>query len=102
MSIEEMIHKGEIVLIERKQLDRLLRETRLGIVKKICSAKEAMYILGMSAKTFYKHIKTVDCLVKLANKVGTYDLESVYNEARRLTSNKIIYKRKKATRKSGL
>lgn len=84
MTLTEKIENGEVVLIGKKELDQLLRLTRVDIRKKICSAKECMVILDMSSKTFYMHIKKKECLVRPSSISGKYVLKSVYQEAERL------------------
>lgn len=84
MTLIEKIENGSIALIDKKELDRLLRMSRQDIKKMICSAKECMAILDMSSKTFYQHIKTKDCLIRASKHSGKYVLKSVYEEAERL------------------
>lgn len=87
MTLIEKIENGDVVLIDKKQLDRLLRLTRSDIKKGICSARDAMYMLDMSPKTFYKHIETKECVIELSNGKGKYNLKSVQREVDRLNGH---------------
>tara|TARA_A100000164_G_scaffold380669_1_gene428974 strand:- start:1851 stop:2105 length:255 start_codon:yes stop_codon:yes gene_type:complete len=68
----------------QNQIRTLVANQRQDVRKKICSAKEAMYILDMSRREFYEHIKLPVCKVRVSSKKGKYVLSSVYEEADRL------------------
>lgn len=86
MTLVEKIENGDVLLIGKKELDSLLRMTRTDIKKGICSAKDAMYMLDMSPKTFYKHIEKKECLIELSQGKGKYNLKSVQREVDRLNN----------------
>ncbi len=85
-NIEQLLKNGKIKLIDINVLRTLLSVQREDVRKKICSAKDARYILDMSEKAFYKLIAEKDCLIRPSSKKGKYVLSSVYDEAKRLNN----------------
>jgi hypothetical protein len=55
-----------------------------GVEKKICSTKEAMFVLSVGKDNFYKLSNDPETKLKPSLLNGKWSLESVYQEAERL------------------
>lgn len=71
----------------QKLVKQLVAVQRQDIRKKICSQRDACYILDVSANVFYELLKDPECLIKPSKLRGKYVLESIYKEADRLNGN---------------
>lgn len=86
MDVQELVESGKYKIIDSKVFNKLMDMVRKDIIKKVCSARDARYILDMSENNFYDHIAKEECLVEPSEKKGKYVLSTVYAEADRLNS----------------
>lgn len=78
------INGREVVVVDKEALMDLIYKTatvnRQEDRKGICSAKEAMKILGCGSTKFYKMLSDPKCKIRRSNVNGKYIKESVIQE----------------------
>jgi hypothetical protein len=83
---------SELLVISKRDLEDTLRKflsvQREDVRKKICGLQHVLYVLDMSERAFYDHIKDPKCLIRPSAKRGKYVLKSVEEEADRLNGEK--------------
>ncbi len=77
----------EQFIVDKIVFQQLMHEQRQDIKKKICSSKEACFILGVERKVFMELCRDPKTKIKKTKIIGKYSLESIYQEADRLIEN---------------